>query len=124
MKNIKRGLIVSLILLAGCASNEINKTPNLTDSQIKMIVVGKTLLGRSLQGGRLTVILNTDGTVSGSGYGEKDTGIYTIKDGKLCSTLSDLFNARESCWTIRMRSSDYFAKLVSGDAQSFKFTVK
>ncbi len=131
MKKTQLGLILSIVLLSSCASTEVKKdpikttnSPNLTDAQIKMLIVGKTMLGDSIGGNSWTAKINSNGTISGTTGTSDDNGTFTIKDNKLCNKWNNWRSGAVSCWTMRKRTNDYFAKLVSGSSSSFKFTVK
>jgi len=125
MNLLKQGLFLSIILLVGCASTEVKKdqpkASNLTDAQIEMLIVGKTMFDVDK---RWTQKMSADGTMietSGSGT---ENGSYTIKDGKYCSKWKYKRDGSTACWTIQKRAKYYSAKLVSGPSRSFKFNVR
>jgi len=126
MSNLNASLVLSIILISGCASTEVkqevsSKSPNLNDAQLKALLVGKTIGNKDF-----IQTMNEDGTVVGKSYsrGNSDEGTYTIKDGKYCSKWKIWRDGSKACWTMKKRSNDYYAKLVSGSSRSFKFTVK
>lgn len=128
MKLIKQGAILSILLLAGCASTEVkqtaSKTPSMSDADIKTLMVGKTIVGNK-DGTGWTTVVNADGTVQGT-YGANDTdkGKYTIKDGLYCSKWRNWASGNKRCWAISKRANGYYGKSVSGGGDSFKFTMK
>ncbi len=127
MNKINQGTILSLILLAGCASTEVkkdqNKITSLNDAQLKTLLVGKTMLYRSGIHD-VTIAINPDGTTIGSVASEADKGTYTIKNGLYCSKWIWWGKGKKRCWSINKRANDYYTKSVSGGGNSFKFTVK
>ena len=128
MKNLKQGLFLSITLLAGCASTEVKqaapKIPSMNDAQLKTLLVGKTMIGRS-KGNDWTTKVNADGTVVGTyGPDSPDTGKYKIENGKYCSQWKTWANGNKRCWSISKRAEGYYGKPVSGGGDPFKFTVK
>lgn len=124
MKYVIHLTLLSLLILAGCASTEVKNTPKLkalsmTDAQLKSLLVGKTMVG-----GDWNVKLNSDGTAIGKSANSNDTGTYTIENGNYCSKWKSWGSGNKRCWSISKRSTGYYGKTVSGGGDSFKFTVK
>ncbi len=125
MKKIKQGLILFIILLSGCASTEVKqeapKVPSMNDAQLKTLLIGKSMFGK-YNGNTWTSTVKPDGTIDNNYDSKIRKGIYKIKNNMYCRTWNK--NGNTACWTMRKRSNDYFATLVSGSSSSFKFLVK
>ena len=135
MNKIHSGLLISVILLTGCASTEIKtqaqpqpqpqaKTSSLNNAELKALLVGKTLVGK-IKGKGITSVINADGTVKGTyGATDADTGNYFIENNLYCSKWSRWAKGNKRCWSMSKQTNGYFAKAVSGGGSSFNFTVR
>jgi len=125
MKFLSIGILSMTITLVGCGSTEVKKaTPKsaptyLNDSQLKSLLVGKTMVGDDW-----TVALNTDGSAIGKSSNSNDRGTYTLQDGLYCSKWKSWGSGNKRCWSLSKSAKGYYGKAVSGGAESFNFTVK
>ena len=122
MNLTKQCALLSVILLAGCASSEVKKEQpkilSMNDAQLKSLLVGKTMYGNDWSSS-----VNSDGSVDNNWDSVARKGTYVIKKNNMYCRTWDI-SGEKACWTMRRRTNDYYGTLVSGSSESFKFLVR
>ena len=89
---------VAVLVGSFVASNAICLEAAIAPSEIQQRWVGKTLLGSTASGGRVTMVLRPDGSAELSGAAN-DAGTWRLSENGYCTTWNKVRAGQERCFT-------------------------
>jgi len=98
MKLSWRSMVVVSALVA--ASYAVCQEDVMTPKEIRDQWVGKTLVGTSANGGKVTLMLRSDGSAELSGAAT-DAGTWRVSENGYCTTWKKIRAGQERCFTAR-----------------------
>ena len=93
-----RSTVVVFALVA--ASYAVCQEAAITPKEIQDQWVGKTLVGTSANGGKVTLMLRSDGSAELSGTAN-DSGTWRVSENGYCTTWKRIRAGQERCFTAR-----------------------
>ncbi|MCP4409386.1 MAG: hypothetical protein GY807_16875 [Gammaproteobacteria bacterium] len=117
-KLIAAASVVCVVALAGCTATSPDDpaaTENLTTSQIRSLLTGKTV--RYDSGGVATY--NTNGSYQYRGQGRTSLGQYSFRNNQVCV---DFIGGNQRCDSFIKQGGSYY--LVNGRGQQFRARIE